>query len=121
MRGSRPLAIALLALAVIFALAAIFYFTRRPASRVGRPAIHWKHAIVFTVLTLLAVVAANFAGRSRSTSELVCPSRPADLTPNRAAEIYRQSFSDERRERLFLSSVSFLHLRSNARSHARDP
>ena len=29
------------------------------------------------------------------------------MTPNRAAEIYRQSFSDERRERLFLSSVSF--------------
>jgi hypothetical protein len=23
--------------------------------------VHWKHAIVFTVLTLLAVVAANFA------------------------------------------------------------
>ena len=23
--------------------------------------MHWKHAIVFTVLTLLAVVAANFA------------------------------------------------------------
>ncbi|MFZ2032877.1 MAG: hypothetical protein WAW53_03885 [Candidatus Dormiibacterota bacterium] len=29
------------------------------------------------------------------------------MTPNRAAQIYRQSFSDERRERLFLSSVSF--------------
>jgi hypothetical protein len=62
MRGSRPLALALLALAVVFALAAIFYFTQKTnflAS--GRPAIHWKHAIVFTVLTLLAVVAANFA------------------------------------------------------------
>ncbi len=29
------------------------------------------------------------------------------MTPNRAAEIYRHSFSDQRRERLFLSSVSF--------------
>ena len=40
MRGSRPLALALLVLAVIFALAAIFYFTQKTnflAS--GRPAI----------------------------------------------------------------------------------
>lgn len=62
MRGSRPLALALLALAVIFAVAAVFYFTQKTnflAS--GRPALHWKHAIVFLVLTLLAVVAANFA------------------------------------------------------------
>ena len=29
------------------------------------------------------------------------------MTPDRAAEIYRQEFSDTRRERLFLSSVSF--------------
>jgi hypothetical protein len=29
------------------------------------------------------------------------------LTPDRAAEIYRQEFSNTRRERLFLSSVSF--------------
>jgi hypothetical protein len=29
------------------------------------------------------------------------------LTPDRAAEIYRQEFGDTRRERLFLSSVSF--------------
>jgi hypothetical protein len=62
MRGSRPLALALLVLAVIFAILAIFYFTTKTnflAS--GRPIVHWKHAIVFTVLTLLAVVAANFA------------------------------------------------------------
>ena len=62
MRGSRPLALALLVLAVIFALAAVFYFTQKTnflAS--GPPAMHWKHAILFTVLTLLAVVAANFA------------------------------------------------------------
>jgi multisubunit Na+/H+ antiporter MnhE subunit len=62
MRGSRPLSLALLVLAVIFALAAVFYFTQKTnflAS--GPPAMHWKHAILFTVLTLLAVVAANFA------------------------------------------------------------
>ncbi len=29
------------------------------------------------------------------------------MTPNRAVEIYRQAFDDTRRERLFLSSVSF--------------
>jgi hypothetical protein len=62
MRGSRPLALALMVLAVIFALAAIFYFTQKTnflAS--GHPALHWKHAIVFTALALLSVVAANFA------------------------------------------------------------
>jgi hypothetical protein len=62
MRGSRPLALLLLALAVVFAVLTIFYFTVKTnflAS--GRPAMHWKHAIVFLVLTLLAVIAANFA------------------------------------------------------------
>jgi hypothetical protein len=62
MRGSRPLALALLVLAVIFAIATVFYFTQKTnflAS--GRPAMHWKHALVFLVLTLLAVIAANFA------------------------------------------------------------
>jgi predicted Co/Zn/Cd cation transporter (cation efflux family) len=62
MRGSRPLVLALLVLAVIFALLAVFYFTQKTSFLAsGRPALHWKHAIVFTVLTLLAVVAANFA------------------------------------------------------------
>ena len=62
MRGSRPLALALLALAVLFALAAVFYFTQKTTLLAsGSPALHWKHAIVFTVLTLLAVIAANFA------------------------------------------------------------
>jgi hypothetical protein len=62
MRGSRPLALALLVLAVIFALATIFYFTQKTnflAS--GPPAMHVKHALVFLALTLLAVIAANFA------------------------------------------------------------
>ena len=62
MRGSRPLALLLLALAVVFAVLTIFYFTVKTnflAS--GRPAMHWKHAVIFLVLTLLAVIAANFA------------------------------------------------------------
>jgi hypothetical protein len=62
MRGSRPLALLLLALAVVFAVLTIFYFTVKTnflAS--GRPAMHWKHAVVFLVLALLAVIAANFA------------------------------------------------------------
>jgi hypothetical protein len=68
MRGSRPLALALLVLAVIFAVAAIFYFTQKTSFLAsGRPALHWKHAIVFTILTILAVVAANFA-RPKSVS-----------------------------------------------------
>jgi hypothetical protein len=68
MRGSRPLSLALLALAVIFALAAIFYFTQKTSFLAsGPPATHWKHAILFTVLTFLAVVAANFA-RPKSIS-----------------------------------------------------
>jgi hypothetical protein len=62
MRGSRPLALLLLALAVVFAIAAVFYFTKKTTFLAsGPPAIHWKHAIIFTVLTLLAVIAANFA------------------------------------------------------------
>lgn len=62
MRGSRPLALALLALAVLFALATVFYFTQKTSLLAsGRPALHWKHAVVFLALTLLAVIAANFA------------------------------------------------------------
>jgi lysylphosphatidylglycerol synthetase-like protein (DUF2156 family) len=62
MRGSRPLALALLVLAVIFALAAVFYLTQRTTFLTsGAKPPHLKHAIVLIVLTLLAVVAANFA------------------------------------------------------------
>ncbi len=62
MRGSRPLALALIVLAVIFAVVAVFYFTQKTnllAS--GPPAIHVKHALLFTVLAVLSLVAANFA------------------------------------------------------------
>jgi hypothetical protein len=62
MRGSRPLALLLMLLAVIFAFATIFYFTQKTSFLAGgRPALHWKHAIVFLVLTVLVLVAANFA------------------------------------------------------------
>ena len=63
MKGSRPLALALIVLAVIFAIAAVFFFTVKTTFLAGgaHPALHWKHAIVFTVLAVLSLVAANFA------------------------------------------------------------
>jgi hypothetical protein len=63
MKGSRPLALALVVLAVIFAIAAVFFFTVKTEFLAGgpRPELHWKHAIVFTVLAVLSLVAANFA------------------------------------------------------------
>lgn len=62
MRGSGRLALGLLLLAVIFAGLAVFYYTQKTdflAS--GRPAHQWKHAVVFTVLAVLSLIAANFA------------------------------------------------------------
>jgi hypothetical protein len=63
MKGSRPLALALVVLALIFAVAAVFFFTVKTTFLAGgpRPELHWKHAIVFTVLAFLSLVAANFA------------------------------------------------------------
>jgi hypothetical protein len=49
-------------LAVVFGFLSIFFFTQKTnflAS--GKPELHWKHAVIFLVLALLAVVAANFA------------------------------------------------------------
>jgi hypothetical protein len=49
-------------LAVVFAFLTIFYFTVKTNFLAGgRPAMHWKHAVVFLVLTVLALIAANFA------------------------------------------------------------
>jgi hypothetical protein len=68
MRGSRPLALALIVLAVIFALVAIFYFTQKTSFLAGgHPAKHFKHAILFIALAVLSLVAANFA-RPKSIS-----------------------------------------------------
>ncbi|MGA7989610.1 MAG: hypothetical protein WCB51_14575 [Candidatus Dormiibacterota bacterium] len=63
MRGSRPLALALVVLAVIFAVAAVFFFTVKTTFLAGgaHPQLHWKHAIGFAVLAVLSLVAANFA------------------------------------------------------------
>ncbi|HUZ69138.1 MAG TPA: hypothetical protein VMU65_05450 [Candidatus Saccharimonadales bacterium] len=63
MKGSRPLALALVVLAVIFAIAAVFFFTVKTTflTTGTHPAVHWKHAIVFAVLAVLSLVAANFA------------------------------------------------------------
>lgn len=68
MRGSRPLALALVVLALVFALVAIFYFTQKTTLLAsGPPAVHVKHAILFTALAVLSLVAANFA-RPKSVS-----------------------------------------------------
>ncbi len=69
MKGSQPLALALVVLAVIFAIAAVFFFTVKTTFLAGgaHPALHWKHAIVFTVLAVLSLIAANFA-RPKATA-----------------------------------------------------
>ncbi len=63
MRGSRPLALALIVLAIVFAIAAVFFFTQKTTFLAGgpKPQLHWKHAIVFTALAVLSLIAANFA------------------------------------------------------------
>ncbi len=61
MRGSAPLAIGLVVLAVVFAAAAIFYFTVKTSLLASSTGVHYKHGIVFTVLAVLCLVAANFA------------------------------------------------------------
>ena len=57
MKGSRPLALGFVVLAVIFAVAAVFFFTLNTPflAGVAPPAIHWKHAIVLTVLAVLSL------------------------------------------------------------------
>ena len=70
MKGSQPLALALIVLAVIFAIAAVFFFTVKTTFLAGgaHPELHWKHAIVFTVLAVLSLIAANFARPKRAVS-----------------------------------------------------
>lgn len=63
MKANRLLALAFVALAVVFAGFSIFYFTTRTSLFASDTTIHYKHAIVFLVLALLALVAANFARR----------------------------------------------------------
>ena len=63
MRPNPALAVALVVLALVFASFAVFYFTTRTSLFASDTSIHYKHAILFTVLAVLSLVAANFARR----------------------------------------------------------
>ena len=64
MRTNVVIAIGLVVVAVVFAALAIFYWTVKTSFLASSNGHHPKHAIVFTVLALLALVAANFARRA---------------------------------------------------------
>ncbi|MBV8526799.1 MAG: hypothetical protein JOZ75_00640 [Candidatus Dormibacteraeota bacterium] len=64
MRPNVSIAIALVVLAVAFAGFAIFYWTTKTSLFASDYGIHSKHAILFTVLAVLSLIAANFARRS---------------------------------------------------------
>ena len=64
MRTNVVIAIGLVVLAVVFAVFAIFYWTAKTSLFASENGHHPKHAIVFTVLALLALIAANFARRA---------------------------------------------------------
>jgi hypothetical protein len=66
MRGSRTLAIALVILALIFAVGAVIYFQKTSFLASGRPIRHTERALVLTVLAVVCLVAAIFA-RPRPT------------------------------------------------------
>jgi len=67
MKGNPPLAVGLIVLAIVFAGFSVFYFTTKTSLLAGDAAIHYKHAIVFAVLAVLALVAANFARRGTAS------------------------------------------------------
>lgn len=64
MRPNVVIAIALVVLAVAFAGFAIFYWTTKTSLFASDYGMHSKHAIVFTALAVLSLIAANFARRS---------------------------------------------------------
>lgn len=64
MRPNVVIAIALVVLAVAFAGLAIFYWTTKTSLFASDYGMHSKHAIVFTALAVLSLIAANFARRS---------------------------------------------------------
>jgi multisubunit Na+/H+ antiporter MnhE subunit len=66
MRGNRILAIALVILAVIFAVGAVIYFQKTTFLASGRPIRHVERAIVLIVLAVICLAAAAFA-RPRQT------------------------------------------------------
>jgi hypothetical protein len=62
-RGNLLLAVGLVALAVVFAVAAIFYATTQTSLLAGSVAHHYKHAVLAAVLAVLSLIGANFARR----------------------------------------------------------
>ena len=64
MRPNVVVAVALVVLAVAFGAFAIFYWTTKTSLFASDYGIHSKHAIVFTALAVLSLIAANFARRS---------------------------------------------------------
>lgn len=63
MRPNPALAVGLVVLALVFVGFAVFYWTTPTNLFASDTAIHHKHAILFTVLAVLSLVAANFARR----------------------------------------------------------
>jgi uncharacterized membrane protein len=64
MRPKVVIPIALVVLAVAFAGFAIFYWTTKTSLLASEYALHTKHAILFTALAVLSLIAANFARRA---------------------------------------------------------
>jgi heme A synthase len=67
MKGSGPLAVLFLVLAVLFAAAAVFYFTVKTSLLASSTALHYKHGIIFAALAVLALIAANVARPKAAT------------------------------------------------------
>lgn len=63
MRPNVVIAVALVVLAVAFAGFAVFYWTTKTSLFASDFGLHTKHAIVFTALAVLSLIAANFARR----------------------------------------------------------
>jgi hypothetical protein len=63
-RANLPLAIGLVALAVVFALGAVFYATTSTGLLADSVAHHYKHAVLAAVLAVLCLIGANFARRA---------------------------------------------------------
>lgn len=66
MRGSRTLVVALIVLAVIFAVGAVIYFQKTNFLASGHPIHHTERAVVLVVLAVVCLAAAVFA-RPRQT------------------------------------------------------
>lgn len=64
MRPNVVIALALVVLAVAFAGFAVFYWTTKTSLFASEYGLHTKHAILFTALAVLSLIAANFARRS---------------------------------------------------------